>query len=324
MGLGSGFVDAHIARWEEQLRSPWGSYRDKWPSRLFHHAPIENAVKIIQEGRLLSRNDSQGKRPRDVAGQGVIDASQRAHRYVRLYFRPRTPTQFHIEGIRRAAECQFASHAPVLVMFVFDARRVLALNGVHFSEINMQTGVVEQNDEASFAAIPFDKVYHDSAHSDPNITRHRCAEVLAPSPMPLDGVLQWIYCRSEAEKEYLLYLIANCGDGWRPRIVVSDDLKVFQRKFTFVEHVSLVQNGVLAKLAPRFDGTDVTVRVQVRDLSTNRTVLDWANQALAPRPWPSEFWRFPVNLYDGYFHVKIDLENELAYEDVLPFGQAPF
>ena len=100
MGLSLAFVDAHIRGWEQKLKGGAYPHREHWPRYLFHHAPLENAVKILTSGR-LSRIHSDQVRGRDVAGFGVIDCSQRAHHFARLYFRPRTPTQYHIEGIRR-------------------------------------------------------------------------------------------------------------------------------------------------------------------------------------------------------------------------------
>jgi len=197
MGLNKEFLDTHIVEWENKLKGPAYPHREKWPRHLFHHAPLENAVNILTSGQLLSRTDSDTMRARDVAAQGVIDHSQRAHKFARLYFRPRTPTQYHIEGIRKFGECQYGenAHAPVLIMLIFDARLVLSLQGVCFSNSNMQTGVIEGSTTAFFLNIPFDKVYHEGGiGGDRSITSHRCGEVLAPSPMAIYGV-HTIYLR---------------------------------------------------------------------------------------------------------------------------------
>jgi hypothetical protein len=138
MGLSPGFISAHIAEWEKRLSIPFQEYRAKWPSRLFHHAALENAALILRSGRLLSRLDSEGVRAVDIAPTGLIDHRTRAHQFARLYFRPRTPTQYHIEGIRKPSEYYQGKHAPILAMFVFDASHVLALPGVRFSDGNMQ------------------------------------------------------------------------------------------------------------------------------------------------------------------------------------------
>ena len=162
MALSAPFIEAHIQKWETALTSPWHPYRSEWPSRLFHHAPIENAVKILLDGNLRSRDDPENQREKDVAAAGVISARSHAHNSARLYFRPRTPTQYHIEGIRKKGECQYGddSHAPVFIMMVFVARSVLAFPTTKFCDRNMQLGHAEPGDtEEYFSTIPFDKVF---------------------------------------------------------------------------------------------------------------------------------------------------------------------
>jgi hypothetical protein len=282
---------------------------------------LENAVEILKSGELLSRNDAAGKIGRDIAGMGVIDASVRAHKYARLYFRPRTPTQYHVEGIRRPNECQFGRQAPVLIMLVFDARGVLSHPGVKFSDQNMQTGAIEQESEEFFSSIPFDKVYHDSAHDDPSITKHRCAEVLAPSPLKIGGLLQWIYCRSEAEKETLLAAIPPAS--WHKRVVVSDDLRVFHKRHAFAESVSLSNDGLILKMHPRFDGGEIDVRVRVRRVGDDKVVIRF-DGPLTGRPPGAERWRIPGELEEGFYDAEVSLEGELAYRSVVYLGETPF
>jgi hypothetical protein len=325
MGLSQAFLNQHIAEWEQRLHGQYYAHRERWPSRLFHHTPIENAVAIIRRGALLSRNDSIG-RARDIAAAGVIDASTRAHRYARLYFRPRTPTQYHVEGIRRPHECRFgeATHAPILIMFVFDARRILTIEGTQFSHENMQTGAIEQGTEEFFRQIPFEKVYHEGGTSgDPSITRHRCAEVLAPSPLILDGALQWIYCRSHAEKETLLYDLGADAAGWEQRIVISDDLRVFEKRFPFVETVSISQSGIIFGLSSRFDLENISVRLEVTNQSDG-TKHRFSNDSMAARPPGKKTWWFEADLVAGFYHVEVWLEEHSAYRNNLTLGDVPF
>lgn len=326
MALTAQFVAEHIARWEVQLQSAYYPHRQKWPSRLFHHAPIENAVTILRSGQLLSRNGSAGIRPRDVAAPGVIDASHRAHNFVRLYFRPRTPTQFHIEGIRRPEDCQYGAHthAPILIMFVFAAQPVLVMPGVHFSSENMQTGIVEGDTEQYFAAIPFDKVFHEGGTGgDQSIIRHRCAEVLVPSPMSLEGTLQWIYCRSEAEKAYLIYSLGQDAARWTSRILVSDDLRVFEKTFAFVETVSLSNSGVVLRMNPRRDQRPLAVRVSAWT-PTGAAVLSFFNDSLAARPPSGGSWRVSHDFAPGQYRVEIEIDANMAYRSNLVLDESPF
>lgn len=128
-------------------------------------------------------------------------------------------------------------------MMVFNARNVLAIPTTKFCDRNMQLGNAEPDDsEEYFSKIPFDKVFHEGGTGgDRTIIEHRCAEVLATSPMPLAGNLQWIYCRTDAERDTLLHLLGNRKSEWASRIVISDDLLVFERKYVFVDSVTMQQ-----------------------------------------------------------------------------------
>src|SRR5690606_40485263 len=66
-------------------RSPtsWTRRSRYWPECLFHHAPLENAVAILQTGMLRSRNDPDNALLRDVAARDVNAARAHAHNSVR-------------------------------------------------------------------------------------------------------------------------------------------------------------------------------------------------------------------------------------------------
>ena len=265
-------------------------------------------------------------RSRDIAAAGVIDHSVRAHRFVRLYFRPRTPTQYHIEGIRKSTDLQYGSnaHAPVLVMFVFDARKILMLDDVQFSAENMQTGIVEQGSEENFRSIPFAKVYHEGGTGgDRSIIAHRCAEVLAPSPLVLSDMLQWIYCRSEAERASLIHALGNTAPVWDKRIRVSDDIKVFEKRFCFVEAVSLANDGIIFRLNPRHDMLQNYISIKSYN-SSGKMVCDFTTENISAYPPKSKFWRFDVPLSEDEYRVIIDIEGHRAYNALLKLDQAPF
>lgn len=323
MALRPDFIDAHIMEWELRLHSVYRPYRDKWPSRLFHHAPLENAALMLKDGNLRSRNDPSNRKTVDVAAAGVIDNRSVAHNYSRLYFRPRTPTQWHIEGIRKPGECSYgdSSHAPILVMFIFDARSILTTPGVRFSDRNMQLNYATTGDtEEFFSSIPFDKVFHEGATSDRSTIDARCAEVLAPSPMKLAGALQWIYCRSAAERDTLLHFLGDHADRWRGRIQISDDLLVFEKKYVFVEEVSIDQDGVVGAFNPRRDRQKIHVAVQAL-ASDGKLAIDFLNSSMEARPpAPSSRWRFPQKLRKGTYLITIRIEGHLAYQSFMTIG----
>lgn len=326
MGLSKEFLNTHIQEWEHKLSGPVYPHREKWPSHLFHHAPLENAVSILNSGTILSRNDSSRLRTRDVAAAGVIDYSIRAHSFVRLYFRPRTPTQYHVEGVQKAGDNPYGEnvHAPVLMMFVLDSRSVLSSDGVFFSDANMQSGAIENSSETFFRTIPFDKVYHEGGtRSDRSIISRRCAEVLVPSPLSLDDKLRWVYCRSEAERATLLQALSASASRWERKIRVSDDLKVFEKRFTFVEKVSLINEGVIFRLNPRADLRLISVSLEVRD-ATGGMCVRMNNAEIPASPPKAAAWQVKAKLTPGLYRVIIRLEGHEAYNCTLMLDELPF
>lgn len=328
MALSEGFVGQHIARWQSELTGPVYAHRRHWPSHLFHHAPVENAAAILLDGCLRSRNDAANQRSRDVAAPGVIDARDHAHDSVRLYFRPKTPTQWHIEGIRKPGECQYGNgaHAQVLVMFLLDARSVLTQPGVRFSDRNMQlAGAVPGDNEAYFAQIPFAKVFSEGGTGgDRSLTDARCAEVLVPSPLALAGTLRSICLRSEPEKETLLHMLGDQRGEWERFCHVSDALKVFQKEYAFVDVLRLTSEGVIFRLNARKDGQKIKLQIDVWD-SNERKVVDFFNESHAPvppDPRQNWIWRQPLT-HDMYF-VEVRLEGQLAYQSHMVLGDTLF
>lgn len=325
MGLSAAFIDAHIQRWVGNLDSRFFPHRRLWPDLLFHHAPLENAIRIINSGQLLSRNASNGLRGRDVAAGGVIDNRDRAHDFVRLYFRPRTPTQFNIEGIRRPADCRYENgHAPVLVMFVLDARSILSMPNVRFSNINMQLNAARDgDDEAFFNELDFAKIYHEGAYTDASIKDHRCAEVLCPSPLPLVQHLRGIICRSEAERETLAYQAGVAIAPYRDRVFASDDLKVFDKNFPFANRVSASNEGVSFTLNPRHDGQNIQVQVRITR-PDGQVVFEITYPDMPAQTNTGGSWITRTPLADGSYVVSLTIDDHLAYQAAHYVGEVLF
>ncbi|MFN7387892.1 DarT ssDNA thymidine ADP-ribosyltransferase family protein [Brevundimonas sp.] len=322
MGLTAACARAHIEHWTNYYSQ---SYRTKWPSRLFHHAPLENALEILRSGLLQSRKATQGLRAKDVAAVGVIGTNDVAHDSVRCYFRPRTPTQFHIEGIRKDSDCQLGvnAHAPVLVMFVLHAEPILTLPATRFSDRNMQKGGVRVGDDDEFfASIPFELVYHEGAYSQDQseIKDRRAAEVLITSPLQLERALQWVLCRSDPERDTLLYLLGQQADHWRAKVLVSDDIKVFQKSYPFVQHASLSNAGFIFQVNPRPDRGSVAVVIDIWNQETGQHVANFTDVARQFPPPTSARWIYRTPIADGRYRVRMTLEGHLAYEAVQEVG----
>lgn len=327
MALSVAFVDEHITNWQTRLTSDFYAHRKHWPAHLFHHSPLENAVAILRDGCLRSRNDADNRRPRDVAAPGVIDARNHAHGHVRLYFRPKTPTQWHIEGIRKAGECNYgdATHAALLVMFLLDARTVLTGPNIMFSDKNMQLAdTVPGNDEAYFSQIPFAKVFSEGGTGgDRSYTDARCAEVLAQPPLDLRSCLKNICFRSEPERETLLHMLGDQRPQWEAYCHVSDALKVFQKEYTFVQELRLTNEGVRFRLNPRKDQRTISVKIDVWN-SQGIKVVNFFNSSHAAQPNPASDWIWRQALPDDIYTVEVKLEDSLAYQNRVVLGDTLF
>jgi hypothetical protein len=332
MGLTAAQIEAHIKHWEGELGKTYRSYRDKWPSRLFHHAPLENAANILTSGRLLSRTGVQNLGVKDVASQAVVQNNSAAHGFGRMYFRPRTPTQFHIEGVRKDAECfnnELTAHAPILVMLVFSARSVLSLEGTNFSTGNMQSSWTTYGPTfEDFQQIDFQKVYHEGGTSgDHSIVTARCAEVLVSSPLPLQGNLQFILCRSQAERQTLLYALGANSEQWVNFVRVSDDIQVFQKEYCYVEEASISTRGVTLRLHPRADDAPILVQVEAVRASTGHKAAQFGPAPLRAVPGGGKTqWLVEgtAALRPGDYDVRIWLEGHLAFASRLSIVPAPF
>ncbi len=257
----------------------------------------------------------------------MIDNRQEAHGRVRLYFRPRNPTQFHIEGIRKDADCHYGTnaHAPVLVMFVLDARRVLTRPDIMFSDQNMQKHYAQTgSDEAFFNNIPFASVYHEGGIAgDYSIIDSRCAEVLPTLPTPLADVLSGIWFRSEPERDTFLHRLGAASSQWHQFCSVSEELKVFDKRFPFVADIDLSREGVSFRLNHRHDLQNVSIAIQIYD-AQNQLCVDFRNDDFKTYNQSGGRWIYRAALEPSNYLVRVQLENHPAYEAILRLDDSLF
>lgn len=203
-------IRQHIEKWETRLPPS----RRSIPRFVYHFTAIPNAVNILTSGQICSRSNANhlSLMVSDNACPEIIEQTREEHtRYARLYFRPRTPTQYNNEGIRPRAHRSLNSHCPTPVFFCFDAFHVLSMDDVEFSDGNMGSSRARHSaGENFFASIPFEYVFHDGPWANDSadaIRFHRHAEVLVPNKLSLAPSLKHILVRSEAERSTLLGLL---------------------------------------------------------------------------------------------------------------------
>lgn len=325
MALSHAVIKKHVALWEPKLKASSYGHRRHWPSRLFRHEPLENIVPILHSGKLLSRKDAaaQDAIVNDIAPAEILNANLLSHQHVRLYFRPKTPTQYHIEGIREPADFYMGKHAPILYMMVFDAEKILTAPGARFSDGNMQGNPNVYERDAGFALLDFDSIYHEgpvSADERAAVTRARCSEVLVPSPLVLPAYLQSIICRSAAERQLLLHELGP-DFGGKDRIRVFNEAGVFNADFVFVETVDLASDGVHVKFhSARRGSLTGAVEITLRSLKRRGTVTRWEKPAI-------EFWKkwhFTHKIPDGRYLLEITIRDCLAYRSEAILEGVPF
>ncbi len=201
---------------EQAARLP--QERSWWPHYLYHFTDINNAVGILSTGWIYGRNKAANKKlmASDNASPRVIELTDSSVKECgRLYFRPRTPTQYRNEGYKpKAAQTGgFDASCPVPVFFCLDAAATLSLEGVGFSEKRLagcHGKLAHSADE--LARFPFDKIYHDGYY-DPaaqaDIKEYRHAEAVREGGFPIEKLLRGIVCRSEAERQSLIFLLCK-------------------------------------------------------------------------------------------------------------------
>lgn len=232
-----------------------GSVRSLWVKYIFHHTDIRNAVEILKSERFLCRRllDESGGMIVDNASRPIIsDTEISVKDYVRLYFRPRNPTQFRNEGARPLNRQQLQSHCPVPVFFLFDSKGILTRDDCRFSDGNLAaTGIQRLRSTAEeLAAFDFRKIYHDSPHNDRTINFHKNAEVVVLNELDLSA-LKFIVCRSPAEKETLLNLLPkHIFNRWSPKIVIDTKVNFFFRKWTFLQTAELTSKYAVFTFSP--------------------------------------------------------------------------
>lgn len=242
------------------INQPWvkNSARRWWPKFVYHYTDITNAVKILNAGNLYSREmlEQNNGIPHDAASSEIIAKTELyKKKFVRLYFRPRTPTQYHMEGVRPISQRgNLGAHCPVPVFFLFDSIQVLTRSDCAYSNGNLASPSSQIGNSVDFLNdLPFKKIYHDGFFNSlekPEITFHRNAEVLIQDQLDL-AALKYIFCRSAAEKDTLLQLLPNTIKGaWQDKVYNESRANLYMRRWTFVENIDLTLNEIIFTFSP--------------------------------------------------------------------------
>ena len=238
----------------EQQKSMLANDIKWWPNFLYHFTDVHNASNILYEGVIWSRHLAEDKHvmENDNASHVVIAATNQDNKcYGRLYFRPLTPTQYHNEGYKPQAARDSAINAncPVPVFLCLSANATLNLPGTYFAEKglagcrhNIRSGVDE------FKNLNFQKIYHDGWYppDSADIKEYRHSEVIHENGFPVEPLLRGILCRSEAERETLLFLLGQYSmrlyNTYKKKIIYNPKCRCFYNNGIFIKRVSVLDN----------------------------------------------------------------------------------
>jgi ssDNA thymidine ADP-ribosyltransferase, DarT len=172
---------------------------------------VDNLPPIFGAGALFSRNKAveAGLLKSDCASPSVLGNTQPWVRdYVRLYFAPKTPMLYHVEGIKRSPDDW--PECPIPVYLVFDPQ-VLILPEVKISDGNIgaEATTCEDVSPEFVTQLPFANIYHRGSTwllNNREIILRRHAEVLVKSELRLEYLRRLVF-RSQAEKDLGLALL---------------------------------------------------------------------------------------------------------------------
>jgi hypothetical protein len=223
---------------------------NKCPRFLFHLTQLENVPSILRSRCLFSRNRliELDLPMAENASPAIIEQTLPfVHDHVRLYFRPKTPTFVHNEGIRAPSEIWLNAHMPVPVAFILHAKPILCEHGVRFSDggLARRKGFRIRPEAWLLQRLPFELIYNDvpSTLDQDRLTFHRQAEVIIPGELRLDGLIWRIGVRSPAEFDTLRTLLREHltfedADRWMREVEIDPGTRWFFKRWTYVERVT--------------------------------------------------------------------------------------
>ena len=308
---------------------PWiDDARRWWPDYLFHCTELHNAANILTNNSFLSRTESlaTGQLQVNIASPEIIAQTESQWQdYVRLYFRPRTPTQYANEGIRSTKDVRLNAHCAIPVYFLFDAVSILSRSNVLFTEGNVGGGAPPTNDIVEFQKMPFESIYHDTRfepYQRDAIVHHRNAEVLVPQRLDL-STLQVIVCRSQAEYETLLHLLPpRTRRQWAPKIGVRPNYRLFHTSWTFVERVDAYPERLtFAFNRDTKSPGPFNARVDIDHQGTG-TSYEWHEDEY----WANDSLNLSVSGFrrPWLYEVRLHLDGHLAYANRIRKVNLPF
>ncbi|MBX3065511.1 MAG: DUF4433 domain-containing protein [Anaerolineae bacterium] len=328
-------AQAFLAHLQALRKSDWlGSERTWWTRYAFHFTDVRNAVSIFKRGELLSRQQLI-KESIDFVDAASSEVIQHTHMrwkdFVRLYFRPRTPTLYANEGFSPSSNPnKYNARCPVPIYFLFNLEKLLCQADSRFSDGNLASN--SSNVYASgndFVSLPFPYIYHDSRISEElkkEITNRKNAEVLVPARLSLED-LEIIWCRSQAEYETLRQLLGEVlWSTWKDKVTAIAERPLFFRNWVYVESALLSSTKIVINLhepSNKYDFGRFHLKIEITESSTGLIYEAETSDFVFSQ---SQLSYDLSNLLDpNHYSVSFYIDNCLAYsnsydqKDEIPF-----
>lgn len=304
----------------------YNSYRRAWFKYCYHFSHIENIVSILNDGYLFSRKEAllKSKMKNDNASSKIIDQTNPKYKeYVRLYFRPKSPTQYHNEGCKTKEQLKISelnAQCSVPVFLCLDIRKVLTHPGCLFTETSLasQGAVSLYSTPDEFSKLPYDKIYHDRAimasEETSSIVGHRHAEIIVPDSLPLTDYLKKIVVRSPAEKETLLTMLSEDLKRKYEKLIQIDTSNIlFYSRWTYF-HSAQLDNHLMTfdVRVSRYNNNQIPIQfdVEVELVDEDGTVK---RQLIENYSVPSKL-RVPFSKPRERYEVTWWFDNQLMYK----------
>jgi hypothetical protein len=222
----------------DKIEQQWS----EWKGSIYHFSHIDNAVEIIKNRKIQSRNKANIKG--DAAGN-VVHRRGDAHNYARFYFRPQTPTQFYNEFLGKNTTDGYETHGnwiswydkarglgfpkcPIPIFFRFSIKEVLFKyeKKCCVSNGNMQADSTQFNSiEKMLDKFNFDYLYsnmsYDKEHNR-KYMNYSQQEFLVKDELSFNDIFDFeIVCPSEEDRTLLINLLGNEHKDILSKIVVD-------------------------------------------------------------------------------------------------------
>lgn len=217
-----------------------------WKGQIYHFSHIDNAVEIIKNRKIQSRNNATIKS--DAAGN-VVHLRNDAHDYARFYFRPNTPTQFYNEFLGKNTTDGYNNKndvwvswyekarglgfpkCPIPIFFKFSIKEVLFKNEKQccISNGNMQTSSTQFGSiEKLINKFGFEDLYYTPPErfaTKENFNRYRNyaqQEFLVKDELSFNDLSNFeIICPSITDRTLLINLLGGAHKDIFSKIIVD-------------------------------------------------------------------------------------------------------